>query len=275
MNELAGKAVVVTGAGRGLGRAYAEAIAVAGGRVIVNDIDRAQADAVVAAIVALGGEAIASYDPVGTAVDAERIISLCVEHFGAIHGLVNNAAVHSQSDSGDEAPETVERVFGVNVVGTWHVGRIAIAAMRRQGGGVVINAVSGAMLGSPDMAIYGASKAAVQSLTVSWGKECAGSAVRIVGVSPLARTPMLLAAAGRSAVHGPEVAAPVIVYLLSDLSSHLNGRTVRIADGQVSFYEPGRYGAVLGTSLQWTGETLVAVLGSGADPDPECVAAGA
>lgn len=270
MSHLQGKAVVVTGAGQGLGKAYAEAIAKAGGRVVVNDINRVSADAVVAGIIASGGEAVASHQPVGTAAHADGIVGLCVERFGAIHGLVNNAAVHLQAPGGDESPEQVERVFNANVLGTWHTGRVAIAAMRERGErGAIINVVSGAMLGSPDMAVYGASKAAVQSLTVSWAMECAGSAIRVMGISPLALTPMLMGAAGRSAAYGPEVAAPVIVYLLSDMAQHLNGRTVRIADGQISLYESGRYGPVLGTCLDWTPESLAAMLANvgGQDQD--------
>jgi NAD(P)-dependent dehydrogenase (short-subunit alcohol dehydrogenase family) len=266
VGELKGKAVVVTGAGQGLGRAYALAIARAGGQVVVNDLDRTNAEVVAAEIDAVGGEAIVSVEAVGTPESADRIVSRCLARFGSIHGLINNAAMHSQRPSVEEAPDTVERLLRANVLGTWYTGLSAIAAMRAAGRGVVINVASGAMLGSPTMAIYGASKAAVQSLTVSWARELEGSGVRVMGISPWARTPMLMKASSeRWAEHGPEVAAPLAVYLLTDRAAHLNGQLVRIAEGQISLYSPGIYGRVLGTSLEWTSDNIHAVLADQTD----------
>jgi NAD(P)-dependent dehydrogenase (short-subunit alcohol dehydrogenase family) len=259
--ELKGMAVVVTGAGQGLGRAYAIAIAKAGGKVVVNDLNAANAEAVAAEIRAFGADAIASGKPVGTPGDADSIVRLCVDTFGSIDGLINNAAMHSQRPSADETPENVERLLRANVLGSWYTGLAAIADMRTAGGGVVINVASGAMLGSPTMAIYGASKAAVHSLTVSWAKELEGTGVRVMAISPWARTPMLMNAnPERWAEHGPEVAAPLAVYLLSERARHLNGQMVRTAEGQISLFHPGSYGPVLGTRLDWTSDSLDAAL---------------
>ncbi len=259
--ELSGKPVVITGAGQGLGRAYALAIAAAGGRVLVNDRNGANAHAVVREIVALGGEAIASSDPVGTAESAAAIVGQCVEAFGSVHGLINNAAIWEERLSWDESPAYVEALVRANLLGTWYTGLAVMEPMRRAGSGVIVNVTSGAMLGVPTMALYGASKAGIASLTVSWAQELFGSGVRVHGIAPWALTPMQQVVRSElRAKHGPEIAAPLAVYLLTDLAAPLNGQVVRTAEGKISLYRPGSFGEVLGERMDWTTETLHATL---------------
>lgn len=259
--ELEARPVIVTGAGQGLGRAYALAIARAGGKLVVNDLNGPNVDQVVDEIRAAGGEAVPCVAAVGSEETARLLVQTALDSFGSLYGLINNAAALNEAPSIDEDPGRVETMVRANVLGTWYTGVEAMKLMRRQGRGVVVNIASGAMLGVPGLAIYGATKAASHSLTLSWAKELEGSGVRVHGISPWALTPMLQSSSPEKwAKHGPEVAAPLAVYLLSDDAIFLHGQLVRTAEGQISLYENGTYGPVLGENFDWTNETLHAAL---------------
>lgn len=262
MGELAGKSIVVTGAGAGLGQAYAMASAAAGANVVVNDVNVADATAVVDAIQAIGGRAVLSTDPVGTAEAAEAMTDLCVDRFGRIDGLVNNAGIHYVKPVWEESAQEVERVIRVNLLGSIHCAASAIRRMRAQESGVVINIGSGSMRGNrPGMGAYGSSKAAVATLTRVWASELEGSGVHVYGISPNARTPMNLASGAAYLKKSlPEDIAPLAVFLLGDRARPLNGRMIRLDDGALSLWAGGDYGPVLGNRAGWTSDSLAAAL---------------
>ncbi|QFZ19265.1 SDR family NAD(P)-dependent oxidoreductase [Saccharothrix syringae] len=222
MGILDGKAVVVTGAGRGLGESYARHAAAAGARVVVNDV--AGAERVAAGI----GGAVAHTGSVADPEQAAALVELCVAEFGRIDGLVNNAGVTCFAEPWDDDPAAVREVIEVNVLGTMYCGTAAARAMR---GGSIVNVVSGAMLGRAGAAAYSASKGAVASLTASWASSLAPRGVRVNGVAPLAWTPMMDADPGRhevgSAAGPPDRMAPLVTYLLSDLAAGVTGQLVR------------------------------------------------
>lgn len=268
MGELAGKAVAITGAGQGLGRAYALAVAAAGGRVLVNDANLANAKSVATEIEASGGEAATSGEAVGTASAGEAVVSQCVERFGRIDGLINNAGLHHLKFAWEEDPADAERIIRVNLFGTLHTGVAAMKRMRAQGAGVIVNIGSGAMLGVPEMTAYGSSKAAVMNLTATWAMELAGSGVRVHGISPAARTPMNLASPERYHFRaGPEVVAPLAVFLLSDRAADLHGRMIRMDEGRVSLFSQGTYGPVLGERPDWTSDAFADAFAGAARAD--------
>ena len=262
MSELAGKSIVVTGAGAGLGKAYAMAIAAAGANVVVNDVSAAGAMTVVEEIQAAGGQAVLSVDPVGTAEAAEAMVGLCVERFGRIDGLVNNAGIHYVKPVWEETAQEVERVIQVNLLGSIHCAASAIRRMRDQGSGAVINIGSGSMRGNrPGMGAYGSSKAAVATLTRVWASELEGSGVHVYGISPNARTPMNLASGASYLKNSlPEDIAPLAVFLLGEGAVPLNGRMIRLDDGEVSLWTGGDYGPVLGNRPDWTSQSLAEAL---------------
>jgi NAD(P)-dependent dehydrogenase (short-subunit alcohol dehydrogenase family) len=186
MPYLAGKAVVVTGAGRGLGRAYAHLAAQEGASVVVNDIHADVAEAVTAEIVRDGGQAVTAVADVSDWAAAEALIGRCVTEFGAIHGLVNNAGLFSMADGWELGQAHVDELVRTNIVGVMACGTFALRRMVPQGFGSIVNITSGAHLGMLHMSVYGATKGAVASLTYTWSMEAGSSGVRVNAVSPLA-----------------------------------------------------------------------------------------
>ncbi|MFF5990901.1 SDR family NAD(P)-dependent oxidoreductase [Prauserella flavalba] len=231
MGVLEGKAVVITGAGRGLGRAYAMHAAGHGAAVVVNDVDGEQAEKVAAGIVASGGLALSNGDSVTGYAGASAIVEACVERFGALDGLVNNAGLNYQVPPWADDPDRVRALVEVNVLGSLYCGMAAIPVMRRQGHGAIVNIVSGSMLGKSNGAAYSASKGAVAAATYSWATDLSAEGIRVNAVSPLAWTRMVEADAVErerlSRDHTPERVAPLVTYLLSDLSSGITGQVVR------------------------------------------------
>jgi NAD(P)-dependent dehydrogenase (short-subunit alcohol dehydrogenase family) len=223
---LDGKALIVTGAGRGLGEAYARHAAAEGARVVVNDIKGAEN--VAASITSAGGLALAHTGSVADPSTASALVDLCVSSFGQVDGLVNNAGITHFAEPWDDEPDVLRSVIEVNVLGTMYCGTAAAKVMR---GGSIVNVVSGAMLGRAGAAAYSASKGAVASLTLSWAGSLAARNVRVNAVAPLAWTPMMdtdpRAAEISSRDQTPDKMAPLVTYLLSDLSSDVSGQLVR------------------------------------------------
>jgi NAD(P)-dependent dehydrogenase (short-subunit alcohol dehydrogenase family) len=246
---LAGKSVVVTGSGQGLGRAYAMDAAQAGASVVVNDINGAAAESVVAEIRALGGSAIASVHSVASTEQADELIKLATDTFGALDGLVNNAGILVEAPAGQTTAEQARAMVEVNVLGTIYCGQAAIEAMRRQGrGGSIVNVTSGTHLGQPGLAVYGATKGAVASLTYGWALDLHTSGIRVNAVSPLAVTAMKLPPYDGHA--RPEDIAAVVRYLLADESSGVTGQLVRRARTELGLIRHPSIGLML--SGDWT-----------------------
>jgi len=228
MGALTGKAVAITGAGRGLGAAYARLAAAHGAHVLVNDIDALEAEATAAAIREAGGRASVQVCDISDWDGAQAVVAACIQAFGAIDGLVNNAGVSSLGDPLEQDVADIRRMVEINLLGSAYAGLAAARAMAAQGhGGAIVNTVSGAQCGSAGMAGYGATKGGVASLTYGWALDLARHGVRVNAVSPLAFTRQ--ATALHPDLHRdkpPEVVAPAVVYLLSDLSRGVNGQVV-------------------------------------------------
>jgi NAD(P)-dependent dehydrogenase (short-subunit alcohol dehydrogenase family) len=240
VGELSGRVVVITGAGGGLGRAYALAAAAKGAAVAVNDVDADAAQAVVDAIAAAGGAALAIPGSVADEHAVDAMFAACAERLGPVDGLVNNAAVAHHGPAWDDEPARVRRLVEVNVLGSLFCGVAALRQMRRSGrGGAIVNVTSGAHLGMAGVAAYGAAKGAVVSMTLTWALEAAALGVRVNAISPLARTPMSEAGGvDASALPAPESIAPAVVFLLSARSAPLTGRVVRFDGTTLSLIGP-------------------------------------
>jgi NAD(P)-dependent dehydrogenase (short-subunit alcohol dehydrogenase family) len=234
---LDGKAVVITGAGRGLGAAYAVHAARAGAAVVVNDIDGEHAKTVAAQITEQGGRAVASVASVADPDQAGAIIQRCLSEFGRIDGLVNNAALHHMALPWEEDPGAAAELIEVNVLGVLYCGIAAARAMRAQRAGSVVNISSGASFGQRALGTYAASKGAVASLTYSWALDLAEVGVRVNGVCPLAWTRMVerhqAAQARVTRQRTPDRVAPLITYLLSDRAEGVTGQLIRFTGDQL------------------------------------------
>jgi NAD(P)-dependent dehydrogenase (short-subunit alcohol dehydrogenase family) len=232
MGILSGKAVVITGAGRGLGQAYAQAAAREGAAVVVNDIDAAPARETAAAIEARGGAAAVHVGSVADWSAARALIETCTGRFGRIDGLVNNAGTHHLSRPEEDAEPAIRQSVESNVLGTIFPGIHAMRAMIRQGGGgVIVNSTSAALCGMSMVATYGATKGAVASLTYSWAIDLRAHGIRCNAISATALTRMV----GHTLEHRsspvdwpPESMAPLVVYLLCDLSRGITGQLIRL-----------------------------------------------
>lgn len=257
---LADRRIVVTGAGRGLGRAYAIAIAEAGASVVVNDVDVEQAQAVCDEIIGAGGIAIASSHSVSSIDAAGALIEACVKRFGGVDGLVNNAGIFHVASPQEEDAERARRLIDVNVQGVINCGLAAIRHMVAGGGGVILNVVSGAALGISGMSTYGASKGAVLSLTRGWSLDLKDQGVRVLAISPVARTRMSEQFAASKTSLDPVKIGPLAVYLLSEESAHLNGETVRLSGDEVSILAPAYFLPPMRASGGWTVDALTRAL---------------
>jgi NAD(P)-dependent dehydrogenase (short-subunit alcohol dehydrogenase family) len=269
MAVLTGKAVVITGSGRGIGAACAKGAAREGAAVVVNDIDAGPANETVAAIKAAGGTAVACVADITDWDEAGRLIQSCIDAFGKIDGLVNNAALFHSARLDAMDPKAARALVDVNVIGPLYTTGHAIKPMLAQKSGSIVNVVSGAHMGMPGLGIYGATKGASASMIYTWAMELAGSGVRVNGLSPFGATtigqrhsdtPVDEEASRKrnAALPPPEANSPVVEYLLSDRAAHVNGQLVRIDRQEICLYT---HPALLQPPVvrsQWTAEEVAA-----------------
>jgi NAD(P)-dependent dehydrogenase (short-subunit alcohol dehydrogenase family) len=231
MTSLDGRAVVVTGAGRGLGEAFATHLALAGAMVVINDVDGEAATRTAEALRKTGHPAVVSTHTVTRPEEAQAIVDLCLEKYGRIDGLVNNAGLTYETMPWDDDPIRARELIEVNVLGTIYTGLAALKAMKDSGGGSIVNISSGASLGQRTIATYAASKGAVASLTYSWALDLEAVGVRVNAVCPLAHTRMVWTSerALRKCPpdRTPDRIAPLVVFLISDVSEGITGQMIR------------------------------------------------
>jgi 3(or 17)beta-hydroxysteroid dehydrogenase len=178
--RLAGKVALITGAALGIGRATAELFAREGAAVGVFDRDAAGARDCTAAIVEAGGRAIEIVGDVTSFADASRAVAACEDTFGGLDVVMNNAGVLGSGTVETTDESEWHRVIGVNLTGVYLVSKAAIPALRRRGGGSIINVSSAAGLaGWFDQAAYDASKGGVVNLTRSMALDFAADGIRV------------------------------------------------------------------------------------------------
>jgi NAD(P)-dependent dehydrogenase (short-subunit alcohol dehydrogenase family) len=239
MGLLDGKVAVVTGAGRGLGRAHALALAAEGAKVLVNDV--AGAGDVATEVEAAGGAAVADGTDLATMDGARAVVARAVDAFGAVHVLVNNAGISVRQPLDELDDAVLDLHLAVHVRATIATTQAAFPLMQAAGGGRIVNTVSGAGL-KPEHAgttSYAVAKAGVYAATLVAAAEGAPHNIRVNAVSPLAITPMSEAffqsadAAYRQAL-APERVSQVVVFLASELAGDLTGRVIRVEGEHLS-----------------------------------------
>ncbi|HEV7979959.1 SDR family oxidoreductase [Amycolatopsis sp.] len=260
MNFLDDRAVVVTGAGRGLGAAFARHAAAAGAAVVVNDIDGELAEEVARGIRESAGNAVASAHSVADAEQADALIEQCVAEFGGIDGLVNNAGLNYKSVPWEDDPARIRALIEVNVLGSLYCGVAAAKAMRR---GSILNIASGSLLGQRNAAAYSASKGAIASMTFSWAVDLAPRGIRVNALCPIAWTRMVWDdPKGTTADQTPERIAPAVTYLLSDLAAGVTGQLVRFHGDRLQIVRQPAVKEPLLTKESWGVEDIADAFGN-------------
>jgi 3-oxoacyl-[acyl-carrier protein] reductase len=268
--RLSGKVAIVTGSGRGIGRAEAMLLAAEGASVVVNDVfieKRGEPDAesvaerVVAEIRAAGGEAVASTASVTSMEGAERIVSTAINQFGRLDLLINNAGNVRPGEIYNMPETDWDRVIQVHLKGAFAMIRHASPILCKQGDGVIINTGSESGLGHAGMANYSAAKEGIVGLTRAVARELGRFGVRCNAIRPRALTRSVQAFTGQvsrwqplekalgkyslgergniATNGGPEHVAPLVVWLCTDAAKHVNGRTFFASGDEIGlFSEP-------------------------------------
>jgi 3-oxoacyl-[acyl-carrier protein] reductase len=263
--HLEGRAAIVTGAGRGIGREVALMLAREGARVVVNDTgvgrggeptDERPADEVVAQIRAAGGTAVANHDSVADYQKAGRMVAQCVDTFGGIDILVNVAGMLRERMIWNMTEDDFDAVINVHLKGHWAMSHHAIKYMRREGYGRIVNFSSDAFKGSLGQCNYSAAKAGIIGLTRSIAKETARFGITCNALCPAADTRMMMTEAVIAnqkrkldaglisqeqydrffAGRGPEHIAPLAGYLCTEQAHAINGHVFHVEKGRIHSY---------------------------------------
>lgn len=254
MGLLSGKAVVITGSGRGIGAACARGVARRGAAVVINDVDPTLAAQTVAAIEAEGGRAVACVADITDWGAAEEPVTACIAAFGRIDGLVNNAGLAHVTRLADFTPAEARALIEVNVLGSLHCAAHAVKPMLAQGSGSIVNVISGAHMGLPGLGTYAASKGAAASMVYCWALELAGTGVRANALSPIASGTGM--AADDPLGQPPEANSAIVEFLLSDRAAQVNGQMVRIDGDQIHLYVHPSLLLPPAVNARWTAETV-------------------
>jgi len=263
MGIVDGKVVIVTGAGRGIGRGHAIEFARQGAKVVVNDLgaavegsgsDETPAQEVVSEIKAMGGEAVANADNVADWEGAQRLINTAVETFGGLDVLVNNAGILRDRMLVNMTEEEWDAVINVHLKGTFAPTRWAATYWREKvkagetvDARIINTSSTSGIFGNPGQTNYGAAKAGIASFTIIAARELGRYGITVNAIAPAALTRMTEnLGMGARAKDIPDDQfnrlsadniAPVVVWLASDQSKEITGRTFLVSGGRVAVAE--------------------------------------
>jgi NAD(P)-dependent dehydrogenase (short-subunit alcohol dehydrogenase family) len=250
MGLLEGKVVIVTGAGGGIGREHALALAKEGAAIVVNDLGGARdgtgaghtmAEKVVAEIKALGGEAAPNFDDVSSMDGARGILKTALDSFEHVDAVVNNAGILRDKSFANMTEDLWDIVVKVHLRGTYCVSQAVYAHMKEKGqGGVIVNTSSTSGLnGNFGQTNYGAAKAGIFGFTRCLSIEGQKYGIRCFILAPVALTRLTEDLPGfddekMKARMSPALVSPLVTYLVSDLSKGLTGKTFFVGGGRIA-----------------------------------------
>ena len=271
MKMLDGKTVIVTGAGRGLGKAIAVAMADAGAAVVVNDIgtsatgdgtDRSPAQDVVDEIRANGGRAVANFGSVASWDEAHAIVDQAISEFGRIDGVVNNAGILRDGMFHKMSESDFDSVIAVHLKGAFNISRAAAGHFREQQSGFFIHMTSSTgLIGNLGQANYGAAKLGMVGLSRCIALDMQRYNVRSNCISPAAATRMTntipeeqVERRARIALMGPEKVAALAVALGA---SPMTGQVMMVRRNEITLMGQSRPIMQMQSSEGWTPERIV------------------
>ena len=259
MGVLDGKVAIVTGAGGGIGRCHALALARAGAKVVANDLGGARdgsgdgmkmADSVVTEIRDLGGEAAANYDAVGTMEAGTRIVQTALDAFGQLDILVNNAGILRDKTLLKTDESMWDSVVRVHLKGTFACTQAACRVMKDAGrGGRIINTSStSGLLGNFGQANYGAAKAGIYGFTRVAAIEMERAKITVNAITPVAKTRMTddlpAFSEGQLDNLSPAHISPIVIYLASDAAAGITGKCFDVGGQHLGMFEMKRSAGV-------------------------------
>ena len=260
------KVVVVTGAGAGIGRDLALALAREGARVVVNDVGDA-AHQVVAEIRGAGGEALASVESVSEAAAAQRIVDGAVDAFGRLDGVVNNAGILRDRIFHKMGADEWDAVIRVHLYGSYYVSRAAANHFKEQNGGAFVHMTStSGLIGNLGQANYNAAKMGIAALSKSIALDMQKFNVRSNCIAPFAWTAMTssiptdtpdqVARVEKFKQMTPAKIAPVAVYLLSDAAAGVNAQIFTVRNNEIFLMSQPRPVRSVHRQEGWTARSL-------------------
>ena len=285
--SLEGRAAVVTGAGRGIGRATAIELAQLGAAVVVNDIgtstagdgkDVGPAEEVVQEIIAAGGRAVANTDSVSEFDSAGRIVGSAVEAFGSVDILVNNAGLSAGTVIWDLEPEVFNRVTAVHIQGSFNCTRHAVTHMKKRGWGRIVNLVSrSGLIGVAGNAAYGTGKGGIFGFTNVISRDLAPFGISVNGVNPSSTDTRMVSeaidagikkgGAGakmaenlKAALQTPQDVAVLIAALCSDQAADITGQFFFVRRSEVGLFQPLTLTQTTSRDEKWSAGELAEAL---------------
>jgi len=282
--NLEGKSAIVTGSGRGIGRAYARALAAAGCAVVVNDVDPDVAGATADEISAAGGRAVAEICAVGSAEAADQLVSRAVEAFGHLDIMCTNAGILRDRVLWNMTDEDFDAVIATHLRGTFTCARAAVRRMREQGTGgriVVVSSIAG-QRGNFGQTNYSAAKAGIAAFARTWAMECAKHAITVNAIVPNAITRMISTIPGmaplvEAAEQGQPLpatvrqqmgmgtaddVAPILVFLSSDAAAGITGQCIGLGGDRLSLWAHPKEISVAFRDGGWTADAIADVWSS-------------
>jgi NAD(P)-dependent dehydrogenase (short-subunit alcohol dehydrogenase family) len=270
MGTLDGKSTIVTGAGRGIGRAEALLLAAEGAHVLVNDVDGDQAKAVADEITAAGGVALASSDDISSWAGAEALVQQAVAEWGRLDVLVNNAGVIRDAMSFSISEDQWDDVVRVHLKGHVACARFAGAHWRERAkagedvSGRIINTASeSGLYGLAGQINYATAKAGIAAMTIVLARELAKYGVTVNAIAPRARTRMtetvlqgMEPAPGEFDEWDPGNIAPVVAWLAGDDSAAVSGQVFIVFANRLHLMEGWDLFGTVETTGRWTIDEL-------------------
>jgi NAD(P)-dependent dehydrogenase (short-subunit alcohol dehydrogenase family) len=292
--DLTGRTAVVTGAGRGLGLAYARALAAHGAAVVVNDVDAEAAEAAAKLLRESGGRALAVPGPVGPTETAEALVEAAVAEFGGIDAMVTNAGVLRDTVLWKMSDDDFDTVVHVHLRGTFTCVRAAAIAMRAQGRGgrIIVAGSPTGQRGTFGQTNYAAAKAGIVGMMRTWAMELARAEITVNALIPVAATAMTktipffaphVEALERDGVPlpdalrkgegfgTPEDAAGLVVYLASAEAAGVTGQAIGIGGDKLALWAHPHERAVAYADGGWSAEGIATAWPSTLGLAPETV----